>query len=179
MRFFATIALATAVRLYAQKSPTAEQVFEACNTNKDQKLDYQIVSPGNHRTNPAEQAIRDFKAHFISTRACWDKNYPANAWDKVIPHVLHTLNMLRPSNIRSTIDVASSSQRGLHSTLFHMFSNFCPRPGPGSSVFPGGAFSIFAHRRWDSGSKSTAAIIRQLAFHNPGPGEMRAKAHRR
>ena len=34
---------------------------------QDQNLDYQIVSPGNHRKNPTKRAIRDLKAHFIST----------------------------------------------------------------------------------------------------------------
>ena len=85
---------------------------------QDQELDYQIVSPGNHRTNPAERAIRDFKAHFISTRACWDKNYPANAGEKVIPHVLHTLNMLRPSNINPMVS-AHTMLKGHHDFNSH------------------------------------------------------------
>ena len=35
---------------------------------KDNKLDYQLASPNDHRQNPAERAIQDVKAHFISIR---------------------------------------------------------------------------------------------------------------
>ena len=33
---------------------------------KEAKINYQLVSPGDHRDNPAERAIKTFKAHFIS-----------------------------------------------------------------------------------------------------------------
>lgn len=65
---------------------------------EEQDLKYQIALPGDHQT-----AIRDFKAHFIAVRSCTDPSYPANTWDHLIPHVIHTLNMLRTSKIHPKV----------------------------------------------------------------------------
>ena len=48
---------------------------------KNNNLDYQLASPNDHRQNPAERAIQDIKAHFISIRSCTDSSFPANEWD--------------------------------------------------------------------------------------------------
>ena len=42
----------------------------------DTGLQYQLVSPGDHRQNPAERAIQAFKSHFIATRSGTDSNFP-------------------------------------------------------------------------------------------------------
>ena len=64
------------------------------------ELTYQLASPGNHRTNPAEQAIQTFKNHFISILSGTDEDFPDNSWDLLITHVNITLNLLRPSGIQ-------------------------------------------------------------------------------
>ena len=51
----------------------------ACIRNN--KLDFQIVSPGNHRNNSAERAIQTFKLYFKSARAGTHPSFPANGWD--------------------------------------------------------------------------------------------------
>jgi hypothetical protein len=65
-------------------------------------LDYELVPPGNHRRNPAERAIQTFKSHFISILNGLDDNYPADAWDYLIPQTNLTLNMLRECNVNPT-----------------------------------------------------------------------------
>ena len=70
---------------------------------KHDKLKYQLASPSDHRQNPAERAIQDVKAHFISVRSCADTDFDPKDWDLLIPHVEHTLNLLRPSKINPRI----------------------------------------------------------------------------
>lgn len=64
---------------------------------RSKHLDYECVSPGDHRQNPAERAIQDFKNHFISVRAGTDESYPANARHHLLDHVEVTLNLHRAS----------------------------------------------------------------------------------
>lgn len=63
---------------------------------KEQKLKYQIASSEDHRTSQAEWTIRDFKTYFISDRSYADRLCPINAWD-LLPHIVHTLNLLQIS----------------------------------------------------------------------------------
>ena len=53
---------------------------------KENNQTYQLASPSDHRTNPAERAIQAVKAHFISIRACTDQSFPKNQWDLLLPH---------------------------------------------------------------------------------------------
>jgi hypothetical protein len=43
-------------------------------------IDYQLVPPGVHRRNAAEQAIRMFKNHFIAGLCSTDKHFPLHLW---------------------------------------------------------------------------------------------------
>jgi hypothetical protein len=65
----------------------------------DTGLKYQLVSPGDHRQNPAERAIQAFKSHFIATRSGTDSTFPQDCWDLLVPLALVTLNIMRPSRI--------------------------------------------------------------------------------
>ena len=56
-----------------------------------------MVAPNDHRSLQAEHAIQDFKAHFISTGAGTHDGFLTNAWDLMLPNIVKTLNMLRPS----------------------------------------------------------------------------------
>ena len=86
---------------------------------EEQKLSYQIVpAPDDHRNTPAERAIKDFKAHFISVRACTNKLYPANAWNLLIPHAIHILNILWPSKINPKVS-AHNIMKGHHDYNSH------------------------------------------------------------
>ena len=63
-------------------------------------ITYELVSPGNHRSNPAERAIQDFKSHFISMLSGADESFPDNCWDLLLPQCNITLNLLRASSIQ-------------------------------------------------------------------------------
>jgi hypothetical protein len=54
------------------------------------------VPPHNHRANPAERAIQTAKNHLIAALCGTHVNFPANLWDKLLPQVELTMNILRP-----------------------------------------------------------------------------------
>jgi hypothetical protein len=66
---------------------------------KEQNIKYQLVPPGVHRRNAAERAIRTLKNHLIAGFCSLDENFPLSLWDKLLPHALMSLNMLRGSRI--------------------------------------------------------------------------------
>jgi hypothetical protein len=55
---------------------------------------FQLVPPDMHRRNRAEQAIRMFKAHFLSILAGVDQTFPPYLWDLLLPQAELTLNLL-------------------------------------------------------------------------------------
>ena len=61
---------------------------------------YQLAPPHQHRQNAAETAIKTFKSHFLSGLATCDKSYPITEWDRLIPQVELTLNLLQNSRIQ-------------------------------------------------------------------------------
>ena len=80
------------------------EASEALKTKISEKdMEYQLVPPHNHRTNPCERAIQTFKNHFIATLAGTDPHFPLHLWDRTLPQVQMTLNMLRASNINPNI----------------------------------------------------------------------------
>ena len=66
-------------------------------------LPYQLVSPGDHRANPAERAIQTFKNHFIAMLSGADPEFPVDCWDLLIPHADISLNLLRSSRVQSQL----------------------------------------------------------------------------
>jgi hypothetical protein len=66
---------------------------------------FQLVPPGMHRQNCAEQAIRTFKAHFMSILASVDPTFPPYLWDLLIPQAELTLNILQQSALNPQISV--------------------------------------------------------------------------
>ena len=86
---------------------------------KENNQEYQLASPSDHRTNPAERAIQAVKAHFISIRACTDESFPKNQWDLLLPHAEFTLNLLRPSKINKDISAH---------TIMHGHCDFMKHP---------------------------------------------------
>ena len=55
------------------------------------------MKPHNHHVNAAERAIQTFKDTFIAALATTDKDFPLQLWDKLMPQVHDTLNMLPTS----------------------------------------------------------------------------------
>ena len=50
-----------------------------------EQLMYQLASPGDHCTNPAERAIQTFKNHFIGIISGTNPEFPSNCWDPLSP----------------------------------------------------------------------------------------------
>ena len=63
---------------------------------QEEGISIQFVPPHNHRANPAERGIQTAKNHLISALAGTHVNFPANLWDKILPQVELTMNLLRP-----------------------------------------------------------------------------------
>lgn len=66
---------------------------------KKYTLQYQLVSPHQHRRNTAEHAIQTFKNHFLAVLSSTNPNFPINQWDGLLPQAVITLNLLRNPRI--------------------------------------------------------------------------------
>jgi hypothetical protein len=67
------------------------------------KMTYELVPPGCHRRNAAEDAICNFKSHFLSILAGVADDFPMKLWDKLLPQAEITINLLRQSNATPTV----------------------------------------------------------------------------
>ena len=57
------------------------------------------MPPYLHHTITTERAIQTCKDHFINGLSNCDPNLPLHLWDRLIPHVTLTLNLLCPSRL--------------------------------------------------------------------------------
>ena len=78
----------------------SKALIERIETNK---LDFQIVSPGNHCVNDAERAIQTFKSYFKSAHAEADPSFPKDCWDLLIPQTNLIMNLVWSSRINPAI----------------------------------------------------------------------------
>ena len=51
--------------------------------NVPELVDYQLVTPGEHRCNAVERAIQTFKNHFIVSLCSTNKHFPLHLWDRI------------------------------------------------------------------------------------------------
>jgi hypothetical protein len=70
-------------------------------------VDYQLVPPHCHRRNAAERAIRTFKEHFVAGLSSLDPTFPLHLWDRLLPQVDITLNLLRTSRLDPQLSAAA------------------------------------------------------------------------
>jgi hypothetical protein len=68
---------------------------------------YQLVPPHCHRSNAAERAIRTFKEHFLAGLSSFDPSFPMHLWDRLLPQVEITLNLLRTSRLHPQLSAAA------------------------------------------------------------------------
>ncbi len=57
-------------------------------------MEIQLVPPHNHCVNAAKHAISTFKEHFVAALVTVDMLCPLQLWDKFLPQVKLTLNLL-------------------------------------------------------------------------------------
>jgi hypothetical protein len=72
-----------------------------------QDITFQLVPPYSHRRNSVKRAIRSFKDHLIARLCSTDKSFPMHLWDRILPQVVITLNMLRTSRINPKLSAAT------------------------------------------------------------------------
>ena len=87
-----------------EKSDLLDELFISKN------ISVEYVPPGDHRTNPAERAIRTGKNHLIASLASCHISFPRDLWHLVLPTIELTLNCLRPWKL----EPARSAYDGLH-----------------------------------------------------------------
>jgi len=85
------------VRLDNQTSDMLEKFL----TMNDIQPEY--VPPGDHRASKAERAIQTAEAHITSHLAGADIKFDEREWDRCLPAMEHTLNMLRQSGVCNSI----------------------------------------------------------------------------
>jgi hypothetical protein len=72
-----------------------------------QDITSQLGPPYSHWRNSAERAIRSFKDHLIAGLCSTDKYFPMHLWDRLLPHAVITINMLRTSRINPKLSAAT------------------------------------------------------------------------
>jgi hypothetical protein len=77
---------------------------------KSECISFQYVAPNDHRTNPAEQAIRTAKNHFISILSSAHISFPPNRWSSLLPMATLTLNHFR----HFALDKSISAWHGIY-----------------------------------------------------------------
>ena len=78
----------------------AVQAFLRSNDTK-----WKNVEAYNHRVHAAEPAVKTAKYHAIAHFATLDFNYPIQIWDRMLPTIECTLNLLRKSRRNNKISV--------------------------------------------------------------------------
>ena len=72
---------------------------------EDSDIQLQLVTPHMHRRNAAERSVRTFKNHFIAALCTVDPIFPLYLWNRLLPQVTMTLNMLRRYRLNPGISV--------------------------------------------------------------------------
>jgi hypothetical protein len=88
-------------------------------------LPFQYAPPQNHRTLPAERAIRTAKNHLIATFSSCHATFPSNRWPDLLPQSELTLNHLLSWTPNPTL----SAWHGLHGVPFCFSSHPIHPPG--------------------------------------------------
>ena len=62
---------------------------------EDSYIQFELMPPHTHKRNAAEMAVITFKNHFIASLCTVDPLLPLYLWDRLLPQVTMTINMLR------------------------------------------------------------------------------------
>jgi hypothetical protein len=77
------------------------------NYSYTQYISFQVEPPYMHIWNAAELPIRSFKDRLISILCSTEKTLPMYLWDRLLPHAVITLHMLRTSRINPKISAST------------------------------------------------------------------------
>ena len=88
------------------------------------KLD--LMLPGCHHCNIAEVAIKVFKQHFLGVLTGFPDDFPWSLWDRLLPQIETTLNLLRQSNEKPTASVYAHMYGNLNYNRMPLAPIGCP-----------------------------------------------------
>ena len=77
---------------------------------KSEKVEIQLVEPHNHQVNAAEPEVKAIKYHIISALATVDRDCPIQLWDKFLPQIQDTINLLRTSKKNASISAYQDTE---------------------------------------------------------------------
>ena len=118
---------------------------------KKKNVDIFLVKPYNHRVKAEEPAVKTSKYHTISVLCTIDKRCPIQVWDKFIPQIQDTLNMLQTSRRDPTISAYeelnsefdyNKTPTTILGTRVSVFDNDHPTWAPHSEI----VYIMLAHR---------------------------------
>jgi hypothetical protein len=69
------------------------------------EIQFQSAPPHMHRRNADERVIQTFKNHFVAGLCSVDPNFPLRLWDRLLPQVTITLNLVRQSRLNPKVSV--------------------------------------------------------------------------
>ena len=87
-------------KIYVMNNEDSTDLKTSLHTNN---IQYQLVPSHIHRQNSAERAIRTFKNHLLANLAGADPNLPVSEWDRFLPQIQITLNLLRNSRVNRAL----------------------------------------------------------------------------
>ena len=105
-----------------EKSDLLDDLFVSKN------IEVEYVPPGDHRTNPAERAIRTGKNHLIASLASCHISFPPDLWHLLLPTIELTLNSQRPwkpEPSRSAYDGMHGSPPDFYAHPIHPVGQLC------------------------------------------------------
>ena len=87
-------------KIYLMDNEASTELKTSLHKNN---IQYQLVPPNIHRQNSAERAIRTFKNHLLANLAGADPDFPVSEWDRLLPQIQITLNLLRNSRVNPAL----------------------------------------------------------------------------
>ena len=70
---------------------------------KKEKVNVQLIEPHNHRVNANKHAVKAVKYHTIAALSTVSPTCLLRLWEKMVPQIQDTLNLLRTSRRSSSI----------------------------------------------------------------------------
>jgi hypothetical protein len=87
-------------------------------------VEFRLVPPHCHRRNAAERSIQTFKEHFVAGLYSVDPTFTLHLWDRLLPQVEITLNLLRTSRLHPQLSTVAH----FHGLMDYNKTSFAP-PG--------------------------------------------------
>ena len=96
-------------------SEDLKQYFE------DSEINFQLVPPHMYCINATDRSVRTFNNHLIATLCTVELCFPFGLWDRLLPKVTMTLNMLRQYRLNPELS-AYEQVDGIHNFTIAIFN---------------------------------------------------------